>query len=224
MSEFSGFNQILFLGNSHTYNHNVPELLLGLVSAANCWKKLEVDSNTGRGVSLAWHWQNSRSRNLIAERSWDYVVLQERSAGPIEDPNGMFRSARMLHGEIRKKKAKGAFYMTWANRHHRETQKTITEAYKKIACELGAVLVPVGCAWENVLAVDSNLSIYEADGRHASLIGAYLAACVFYTAFYGVTPEGLPGNLSEQGITLSNLPMAQALFLQKIAYQAVVDL
>jgi len=221
MNEHPSPRHVLFLGNSHTYTHDMPKLISGLVKTAGRWNDLHRETNTVSGVSLEWHWQNPRSRDLIAQGTWDYVVLQERSGGPLEDPTKMFLNARLLDREIRKTNGKTVFYMTWANQNRRDSQKAIAEAYDKISRELEATLVPVGCAWENALSADSHLSLHAVDGRHANPIGAYLTACVFYAVIYGATPEGLPGTLSDQGVVLSDLPMAQARFLQRIAYQTV---
>ncbi|MCK9197499.1 MAG: hypothetical protein M0P16_11025 [Syntrophales bacterium] len=213
--------RVLFLGNSHIYTHDIPKLISGLVKTAGRWNDLHSETSTASGVSLEWHWHNPRSRDLITQGPWDYVVLQERSGGPLEDPAKMFQNARLLDGEIRKTSGKTAFYMTWANQNRRDSQQVIAEAYDKISRELGATLVPVGCAWENALSANSHISLHGADGRHANPIGAYLTACVFYGVIYGTTPEGLPGTLSDQGVVLIDLPTALARFLQRIAYQTV---
>jgi len=212
---------LLFLGNSHTYTHNVPKLMLKLANAAGYRNDFHIAMSAESRVGLEWHRQNSRSLNLISSGKWDYVVLQERSRGLLEDKNKMFLNARLLDGEIRKTEAKTAFYMTWASRHDPGMQKTITDAYHEISRELGATLVPVGCAWENALLANPDLPLYESDGSHASILGAYLAACVFFAVFYGVSPEGLPGTLSDQGIPLCSLPASQSLFLQRTAFETV---
>ena len=214
--------RLLFLGNSHTYTHNVPKLMLELANAAGYRNHLHIAMNAESRVGLEWHRQNSRSLDLISCGRWDYVVLQERSGGALEDKNKMFTNARLLDEEIGKTDSKTAFYMTWASRNDPGMQKTITDAYQEISGELGATLVPVGCAWENALTSNPDLSLYEADGRHATILGAYLAACVFFAVFYGVSPEGLPGTLSDQGIPLCSLPTSQSLFLQRSAFETVL--
>jgi hypothetical protein len=221
MDEPAGYSRMLFLGNSHTYRHDVPRLLASLVKASVSWKNLDVEINAGAGVSLEWHWQNERSRALIAQGIWDYVVLQEKSSGPLDDPDSMFQNARKLNDEILENKGKAALYMTWANRDRRETQGVIADAYERTASELGAKLIPVGRAWDNALMQDPGLALYDEDGRHSSEIGAYLAACVFYASIYGASPEGLPGRLLHRGEILSDLSVSLAAQLQKIARQTI---
>ena len=55
--------------------------------------ELVVDQCTGEGTGLAWHWKNLPSRNAIREKSWNYVVLQDRSGGPLEEPDSFRRHA-----------------------------------------------------------------------------------------------------------------------------------
>ncbi len=215
-------SRILFLGNSHTYRHDVPRLLVSLVRASDSGKDLEVEVNAGAGVSLEWHWQNERSRSFIAQGIWDYVVLQEKSSGPLDDPDKMLLNASRLNDEILRNRGRVALYMTWANRNRRETQKDITEAYERTASGLGAKLVPVGLAWENALMQYPDLDLYDEDGRHSNQIGAYLAACVFYASIYGASPEGLSGRLINRGEILSDLSVSQATQLQKIARETVI--
>jgi hypothetical protein len=219
----TGCRRILFLGNSHTYRHNVPRLLAGLVAAADGRQKVDTEIHADRGVSLEWHWHNARSRELIAMGTWDYVVLQEKSAGPVEAPDRMFQYARLLSRDIVTYLGKVVLYMTWANRESPEQQKLITDAYVELAGELGAKLIPVGRARENALACDPGLNLYDDDGRHSSLVGAYLGACVFFAAICGASPEGLPGTLWEDESSLCDLPMPLALRLQRIAYRTFLD-
>ena len=75
---------ILFIGNSHTYLHYMPQMLWELVHADDSGFELNIDQITGEGVGLKWHWKNSPTLETIRRGPWDYVVLQDRS-GPLED-------------------------------------------------------------------------------------------------------------------------------------------
>ncbi|MGD2269085.1 MAG: hypothetical protein PVI06_01685 [Desulfobacterales bacterium] len=123
---------------------------------------------------MAWHWHNQKTRNLLKAKAWNYVVLQGRSGGPLEDNESMFKYARLLDAEIRNQGANTIFYMTWANRKRPESQKTLTDAYRQISRELGAILAPVGAAWEHSLRTDPHLRFHHSDDRRAGPAGAYL--------------------------------------------------
>ena len=212
--------KVLFIGNSHTYMNAMPRMLLSLVEANKKGLEMLVDQSTGKGVSLEWHWNHLPTREMIDGRQWDYVVLQDRSGGPLEAPESFQHHAGLLDKEIRKLGAKTIFYMTWANRHRPETQATIADAYATAAKKLNADLAPVGNAWGNVRRLNPEFDLYLDDGQHANPAGSYLTACVFYSTLFKTPPVGLPGTLRAQGEKLVDLNENQALFLQKVASES----
>lgn len=212
---------VLFIGNSHTHLHHMPQMVVKLTAAANEKNLLTAEQVTGEGVDLAWHWHNQKTRNLIRARAWNYVVLQDRSGGPLEDKESMFKYARLLDTEIKNQGANTIFYMTWANRTRPETQKALTDAYRQISQELGAILAPVGAAWEHSLRTDPDLRLHHWDDRHAGPAGAYLTACIFYTLINNISPQGLPGTLYDNHRLLVNLSDEKARFLQRVAFETM---
>ena len=212
---------VLFIGNSHTYLNYMPQMLVALANAEDRGFELAADQCTGEGASLEWHWRNPQSREAITQKPWDYVVLQERSGGPLEEPDSFIQHAALLDAEIQKQGAKTVLYMTWANRRKPEAQVLLTEAYTKLAQKLGAFLAPVGQAWEAVHRIDSGLELYHGDGRHANPTGSYLGACVFYSVLFNTSPEGLPGTFSHKGKKRLDLKKDQALLLQKAVWETV---
>lgn len=215
---------ILFIGNSHTYLHYMPRMLWELVHAGDSGFEQSIDQIIGEGVGLKWHWKNAPSLIKIRTGAWDYVVLQDLSGGPLEDLESFRTHARLLDEDIREQGVKTVFYMTWADKSRPCTQKIIADAYSRIAVELGAVLAPVGLAWEKAQALDVKLNLHHIDNRHANPNGAYLTACVFYTIFCNASPEGLPATLQIEGKIRLDLPEDRAGYLQKIAYETVKNL
>jgi hypothetical protein len=212
---------VLFIGNSHTYLNRMPRMLVVLVDADGRGFKLHAEQSTGNGVSLKWHWNHPPTRQMIAGRRWDYVVLQDRSGGPLEALESFQRHARMLDEEIKKQSARTILYMTWANRNRPETQALLADAYANIARELDAILAPVGLAWQQVQRRIPGLDLYHPDGRHANPIGSYLAACVFYAVVFNTSPEGLPGAVVIEGKVRLDLDQDTARCMQKIAFDTV---
>jgi hypothetical protein len=212
---------ILFIGNSHNYYNFMPQLLVELVNAVNQGLSVKVEQLTGKGVSLEWHWNNSKTRGKICAKNWDCIVLQERSGGPLEQPASFETHAQLLYREIKRQGAQTILYMTWANRSRPETQDKITEAYERVARKTGAIVVPVGLAWKRALQLQPDINLYHDDGRHANPTGSYLAACVFYAVLCRSTPEGLPCSISVKDKRPVVIDGTQALFLQKVAFEAV---
>ena len=196
-------------------------MLLALVDAEDRGFELIVDQCTEEGASLEWHWENASSRDAIRGNRWDYVVLQDRSGGPLEELASFERHAGLLDAEIQNQGAKTVLYMTWANRLRPMTQAVLAEAYAKMAQELGAILAPVGLVWEAVHRIDSDFDLHLQDGRHANPIGSYLTACVFYSVLFNTSPAGLPGTFCFKGKKRVDLDKDEALLLQKVAWETV---
>jgi hypothetical protein len=213
--------QVLFIGNSHTFLHYMPQMLTELVRAAGRGVMLHAEQSVGDGASLAWHWNQAATQAKIAAGRWDYVVLQDRSAGPLENRESFERHARLLDATIRAQGARTVFYMTWAKRAQPETQALLSEAYGAIARELGALLAPVGSAWQRAQQRDPEILLHHADGRHANPAGSYLAACVFFAVLLGASPVGLPGRMDIQGKMRPELAPGAAALLQQAAWDTV---
>jgi hypothetical protein len=213
--------KVLFIGNSHVYMHFMPLMLEELVKASDRGVNLVAEQCTGEGVSLEWHWKNQDTRDLLASGNWDFVVLQDRAGGPLEERKSFETHTRLLNQEIIAHGAQTVLYMTWALQSEPETQADLAHAYGHAAAELGAKLAPVGLAWESVHQSDRELDLFLPDGRHANPIGAYLTACVFYAVLLGESPEGLPGKLFIKGKDRVSLNKDKARFLQKRAFKIV---
>jgi hypothetical protein len=214
---------VLFIGNSHTYLHYMPQMLGELAHADDNGFNLNIDQITGEGAGLQWHWNNESSREKIRSKRWGHIVLQDRSGGPLEELESFRTHARLLDEEIRRQGAKTVFFMTWANKSRPRTQKILADVYRQIATELGAVLAPVGLAWEKAQALDVELDLHHIDDRHANPSGAYLTACVFYAVLFNASPEGLPATLQIEGKIRLDLAEDRAGLLQKIAYETVLN-
>src|SRR4051794_28191709 len=92
---------------------------------------------------------------------------------------------------IRQAGSKTVLYMTWARQHTPEAQQTIASAYNTIGEELGAIVVPVGLAWQSFLAKHDKPVLHDRDQSHPTLAGSYLAACVFLAELLKENPQGI---------------------------------
>jgi hypothetical protein len=215
---------VLFIGNSHTYYNYMPQMLSALVDSEDRGFELAADQCIGEGAGLEWHWKNPPSRKAIREKPWDYVVLQERSGGPLEEPDSFTRHAGLLDAEIRKQGAETILFLTWANRSRPGTQAVLADAYRMTAHKLHAVLAPVGLAWEAIQRIDPGFELYHRDGRHANPSGSYLTACVFYSVLCNTSPERLPGSFYFKDKLWLDLGKDKASLLQKTAWETVSTL
>lgn len=225
--------KVLFLGNSHTYYNDMPQIFANLSESGG--HPTIIDSNTPGGHTLQQHSNNPTSLDKIRLGIWDYVVLQENSQYPVINYfryNSMYPAARLLDSLITENNGTIAFFMNWGWRYggqcevdgyqspffedYFQMQDSMTSAYTEIATELSAVLAPVGEAWRTAVTWDPDLVLWHTDNYHPALNGSYLTACVFYATFYAESPTGLEyyGGLTE----------TEALFLQQAAWETVTDI
>jgi len=207
---------VLFIGNSYTYVNNLPQMIADLARAGH-QRPLKFDMETPGGYTLEQHWTGGKAATKIAARHWDFVVLQEQSMRPLDNPKLMFDYAARLDSEIKKQGVRTLLYQTWARQAVIGRQEELNKAYLDLGRVLNACVVPVGMAWEGALGDDPQLALYSADKSHPTMAGTYLAACVFYATIYDKSPEGLPGKIGGLGND-------EAKRLQVIAWKTVHQL
>ena len=213
--------RVLFIGNSHTFFNDLPEMFAELARAGGY--EVEVDMSAQGGWSLSDHAASTITLNKIEQQDWDYVILQERTSLIVDNPDEQsYPAIRLLYDKI-SEKATLILFMTWGPRdglpylgykNFDDTQAQICSGYMDIANELDVMVAPVGIAWQNGIEKESQLNLWNSDGTHPSREGSYLSACIFYAIIFQKSPEGLTyrADLSEE--------IAQ--FLQIIATETVL--
>ncbi len=206
--------RILFIGNSFTTRNDVPALLAELAGGNDKGgTSIESEVVAAGGASLRRHLNAGKAEELLTTSTWDHVVLQEQSTLPVKNPRRTHENIRDFHELIRQAGAETVLYMTWARQKTPETQKDLTATYEEIGEEIGAVVVPVGRAWERLLKNHPEVTLHDADGSHPSLTGSYLAACVFQWTLFG-EPVGIPASVS-------SIPQDKRDIVHRVAEQTV---
>jgi hypothetical protein len=191
--------KVLFIGNSFTQRNDLPGLLAELASAKGLHLSHELISVGG--ASLRTHWNAGHAAKAIESGGYDFVVLQEQSTLPVKNAGRMAENVRLFDEAIKHAGSKTVLYMTWARQHSPETQQAISDAYLALGKELGAIVVPVGLAWQRFLAEHKSPVLHDRDQSHPTLAGSYLAACVFFAVLFKASPVGIesgPEALNEQ--------------------------
>lgn len=226
--------KVCFLGNSYTFYNNMPGLVDSL--ANHDGNDLIKDQNTPGGYRLNQHATNATSLAKIAGDTWDYVVLQDQSQFPSfpswQVAQEVYPFAELLCDSIRSANecAIPLFFNTWGRRDgdpQWDSINTFTKmnnrlnfAYTTMADDNSGRLSPVGIAFRHIHD-DLNSPIafnalYTNDGSHPSLIGSYLAACIFYHSIFETTSVG--NTFIPNGLSLN-----QASYLQTVAHHVMTD-
>lgn len=212
-------SHVLFVGNSYNYyNNSLHGHVRGMVQAADAAaaKSKTFKSMTLSGGYLAEH--EGALPGMLKFRKWDVVVLQGQSTEPMGRDaarTATFREyARKYDQQIRASGARTAFFMTWAYQDKPEMTAPLARGYEEIGNELGALVVPVGLAFERAIKERPSLVLHFKDKEHPSMAGTYLAAATFYGALYG-TPVG--------NAYTADLDADTVKFLQGIAWETVQE-
>ncbi len=232
---FSQEKNILFLGNSYTASHNLPEKVSKLASSMG--DSVFYDSNTPGGYRLLNHASNATTLAKISQEDWDFVVLQAQSQEPSWPPSQVASEvlpyATILNDSIKSNNpcSETVFFMTWGRKYGDQQncagwppvctflgmQERLMAGYMTMAEENGSTVAPVGLAWKHAMDndPDSLINLYSGDNSHPSLSGTYLTACVMYATMFQKSPVG--------SIFTAGLPESQATFLQQMAEEVVLN-
>ncbi len=216
---------VLFLGNSFVsanngLNNHLRKLTQSVFTGSS--GVFFFKSMTKGGARLSHHVR--AAENMITKFShkkkngpWDLVVLQGQSQEPIggNSADGFEQAARQLDGIIRSSGSRTAFFMTWAYKAAPQMIGPLSDAYTGVGSELGALVVPVGLAFARAGWSNPTMELYAGDGKHPSLLGTYLAACVFFATFYEKSPVGASYT--------AGLSARKVKFAQTIAWEIVQE-
>jgi hypothetical protein len=206
---------ILFVGNSHTTMHDLPGLIGAMIRHRHPGRS--VDTHVVGVGFLEDVGRDPRCREEIETRPWKYVVLQAQK----ESKTGRYSYSQEEGIAIAKlARARGAtvlFYSEWGLRDVPGHGPRIEKVYQAMAAAAGAVVAPVGRAWDRALAARPDLELYAGDGNHQSALGAFLTAAVLYGRLTGDSPAALAT------FPYAGAGAADRQFLAEVAAQALQE-
>lgn len=217
--------KILFVGNSFTYFWNMPELLGAMAESQGI--AVEVYQSTVGGITLEEHYKKEKgthTREMLENKKWDYVILQDYSSRTISDPEKFEEYGGKFISLVREKKAKPILFLTWAYLTNPLMQSQITKEYNKLGNLTNTDVIPVGELFAHTRAVQPNLNLFY-DNKHPSLEASYLIALSFYKALFGGSLHKIPSRLMTtdkygQSISLSFINTETADFLKQVVNES----
>lgn len=223
--------RMLWIGNSYTFFNDLPSTVRSI--AASQGMRLSITTVVKGGEHLSGHLRNPRLHELLKRGGWDYVVVQEFSAGPAADTRTVARTvypyAKTIDSLAVKysPEAKVVFYMTWGHKYgnvykngyaldddYQTMQERLKTSYLEMAHDNGAWCAPVGMAWQTVRKEHPEYVLYAPDCFHPSPVGSYLAANVIFTTIW---------QRPYQTGVCCGLPEEQAEILQQTAQKTVLE-
>lgn len=216
--------RVLFIGNSFTYYNRMPQMLQAM--AASRRQQVLVGSLLKGGATLSGYVADRQTlQQVIAAQKWTHVILQDQSLLPAVSPQNTLQASKQICAML-PQDAQKVFFLTWAYRDAKSglqpgMQQALSETYVQAAKQNNAAIAPVGPAFAACMQQQRKPDLYVEDGRHPSVAGSYLSACVLYAKIFKQTPVGLPAELLWDNRPICRLEPAQALSLQQQAWRSV---
>ena len=183
--------EILFVGNSKTFMNYIPRKVQALAKSAGY--TVNVTSATIAAKSLDYISENKK--NIIQEKAYDYVIMQERTDTYLNEYNTFLNGANNVKKLVRSKNPNAELFVrqTWVRKNSSSSDKK--KAYNNavmVAEKIGAKLIYDGRAFDRCMTRYQNIILFELnDNVHQSESGAYLSACAIYRAVFDKSPVGL---------------------------------
>ncbi len=181
--------KILFIGNSLTYYNDLPGLVEQL--SARAARPLAEDRVTLANATLGFHWYYTSARRRLYQDAWAFVVLQEYSSRPADDPAATLADYRLWGGAVNRLGARPIIFENWPHDARESDAPAMHATYLKVQQEIGGDLAPIGPAWLLCRRLHPEIELYV-DEKHPTVAGTYLAACVLYKTLYHQPATGLP--------------------------------
>lgn len=162
--------RILMLGNSLTASYNLSKLL-----SKNLQAEVEIHTRSGARLKEQTNPETrvgSRTQAVLKEETWDYVILQEMSNGPVKFQESYLDSVKILSQQIKENGAKPMIFVTWAYQKDSESMKKLEMSYEQMYQGLQEVCLKAAKENECLVAnvgkafYESQENLYADDGKH----------------------------------------------------------
>lgn len=217
----TGTFKVLLVGNSLTYENDLPALLEALADSAGV-EDLYVKMVAFPNYALEDHYLQGEALREIRKGGWKFVVMQQGPSALLSSREHLVYWAGVMAAEIRAVGAMPAFYAVWPASANFGDFPHVHASYDLAATTTNGALIPAGEAWQAAWRLDDTLPLYGGDGFHPSQQGTYLAALVMLQRFYPtLSPIGLPGRVRLATLDLVYaVPAAAVPTLQAAAAEA----
>ena len=207
--------RVLFVGNSFTYENDLPELVHRLAGDVD---PIFVVSFTAGGWRLENFADNRQLDRLFREVHWSVVVLQEQSQIPSFDP--IYRAKEfdpyvsLLTQKISAAGARPLLFLTWGYRNgdrrnlpddtFAAMQTRLYSGYWDAARSTGAAIAPVGLVWSEAVASRPQLDLWANKDKYKPAV---------YRLPKRLDEEVARLHLEKIGVKLTKLTKKQAEYL-----------
>ena len=203
--------RLLFVGNSLTYTHNVPDLVKRLAKAAG-QPAPRVEMRAFPNFGLEDHWKEGWVAKALKQEHYDVLIMQQGPSTMAASGADLGRWSAVLAAEAVKYGTRPGLYAVWAPATGGMGASLAN--YKTAADAAGTAFYPVSAAWQAAWAIRPALPLYGPDGFHPSEHGAMLAAMVIAGVIFEIDPATMPnlfkGTIKDDEMTVMRTAAAEA--------------
>lgn len=195
--------QVLFIGNSYTYNSNMPKLFEALAIENGRDVTAYAVTQGGRKLFQYAECDDATTRELAAQlaaRRYDVCFIQEQSLLPATEPERFLWGLEQLLGRLKGRVDTVYLYETWGRKAgnadlealgwtHDEMAQRLVDAYRGAAAQFGVGVSPAGENFHEVYLRYPEIAIYEPDLSHPDYKGCCLIALTHYYTVFGEFPQ-----------------------------------
>ncbi|MBP3309164.1 MAG: hypothetical protein J6L90_06965 [Clostridia bacterium] len=228
LSEDKNLN-ILFVGNSHTDNNNLPSVFSDICASAGYSYTVKKSTAGGYWLLKFANYSDTNGKaaqDAINNNGYDFVFLQGSAPYAVTQPETIYDGIRKMGKIVEDSGAVPIIYQPFSRK---QPHATLTDAgisseemtfimtgvYDAIAKETGYVKSPGGIGVYNIYKNYPSIEVYAEDHNHPSALGTYVSALCHFATLTGRSPIGVPYTFG--------LDPATARIVQTAAHDAVFN-
>mgnify|MGYP004658892253 FL=1 len=228
---------ILFIGNSSTYYNRMPLMVEGLADSDGL--NVHVQYIAASGYKLSQYATEGNPYNIQIESAlnstkWDYVVLQDHREEILQNLEKSYDALTALKEKIDQNGAQIILFAAQTDYIGRDftindqsiyldqvsLQQLCLSNYFKLGNKMSVPVVTAGNNFVRCINKYPDLSLYNSDLIHPTVLGSYLSACSIYNTIFGKSAYGnnyLPKSEYKNAELLDNISLEDAKKIQNIS-------
>lgn len=160
--------KILFVGNSHTYMNDMPEIV-----RINADRNIEVGMLARGGITIRDH-LNDPSFHFAIKQNWDVIVIQQAAHDPCPSKKETLRDGKKMIDLIKKCGKKVYVLIPWSRKGDTAGFQVIKDIYDSLMKENDIEGIYAGYAVDKL---GNLMNLYMKDNEHMNALGSYVEAC-----------------------------------------------
>jgi len=180
--------QVLIIGNSHV--QSIQKLLTVIFQEGLKEKQVSLDTRIGAFLDLIV--DKESLVDLVETRTWTHIILQGQKYSQSQSVEYSTEATKTWIQRAKNNEATPILFPEHPQRGNPQEADYVHGIHVGIAEIEQSCVAPVGLSWNKTLAIQPELGFYQADGNHATELGALLSALVLYQVVSGQSADLLP--------------------------------